>query len=367
MTSPELTSTPPQLDRAGVLALGAENPHWFPSSSQRLSCEVALSCEELGRGESFTAWLLRAAADSENADDSEEADGAEVVVRVPRRPVAELSQAMDAEFAALARAPQGLTAQPVDMHSPTPHDPRAYLVTTRVPGVVRATADWRAADFDRLAEQLARLHVHAAGQSGIHAVAYTPVADAEAAYDWWCSHEPEAAATISPLMPGLVRHQQEAAGLSPQAESCFIHGDVSLSNILLDSSGCPRLVDWEWSGQGDPAKDLAYSGGPVHLEPFYAPMSPAQIRAQAQAYTRERETLGVPVDLEELLARRCGYLMHEVLFTSAHFWRVAQAGGEEAELYARRSELMRHRVIQHLSGGADLHRAEPSRDSPITP
>lgn len=335
MTSSELTRTPPQLNHTQILELAAQNSQWFNSPVPRLSCEV------LGRGESFTAWLVR------------DASGSDVVIRVPTRPVAELSQALEAEFAALRRAPFGLSAQPVEIHSPTPADSRAYVVTTRVPGAVRPASAWTTTDFERLAQQLARLHVRAAGEPGIHTVQCSPVGEAEAALEWWTTHEPEAAATLDPLTPAFLRHQKQAAHDAPQAERCFIHGDVSLANVVIDADGTPRLVDWEWSQMGDPAKDLAYSGGAVFLEPFYASMTHARIQSQALAYAGERERLKAPVDLEPLLIRRSAYLLHEIMFTSAHFWRVAQEGGADAQLYARRSALMRDRVSYYLSDSPD--------------
>ena len=41
------------------------------------------------------------------------------------------------------------------------------------------------------------------------------------------------------------------------------------------------VFDWEWAHVGDPARDLAFSGGPVHADPWYAPMDERRVRAQA--------------------------------------------------------------------------------------
>lgn len=296
---------PPQLDAEGVGRLAAAHPQWWEAAGYAVPAGPPV-VSLLGRGESFVAWRVEPG----------------LAVRVPHRPLHELPLSLEAELDLLARVPAGLAARPIAVQLPTDGDPRAYLVTTAMPGQVLAPSAWTDELLAALARTLARLHVEgdAAGLPGPSTP--DPVADAQTARDWWRSHEPGPATVLDPLWPAVVRHMEQARPAFASWEPALVHGDASLSNVVVDC-GVPRLIDWEWGHVGDPARDLAFSGGPVHTDPWYAQLSEERIRAQADAYARERERLGSPVDLEPLLVRRGAWLLHETFFIQPHLHRVA--------------------------------------------
>ncbi|MFK5687967.1 hypothetical protein ACI3GN_15520, partial [Lactiplantibacillus plantarum] len=89
---------------------------------------------------------------------------------------------------------------------------------------------------------------------------------------------------------------------------------------LVDETGRPWLIDWEWTHVGDPARDLAFVGGQVHAEPWFVDLDDDGIQRQILAYLEERDALGAPVDAAAargMRARRDAYLLHEVFFLSA--------------------------------------------------
>jgi len=45
--------------------------------------------------------------------------------------------------------------------------------------------------------------------------------------------------------------------LPPEESTVFVHGDLLGQNILLAPGQPPGLIDWEYAGRGDPARDLA--------------------------------------------------------------------------------------------------------------
>lgn len=127
----------------------------------------------------------------------------------------------------------------------------------------------------------------------------------------------------------------------------LLHGDPAASNLLVDEAGEVRFVDWEWAQVGDAARDLAFIGGPVAAEPWYAALTPARVRAQAEDYLAAREAehaavgLAAPdLDLEALLLRRETHLLQEVVFTAAHLHRVGQSGAERGVQAAATSRAM---------------------------
>lgn len=326
------THTPPQLGPGEVAALVERHPGWWEAAGvgeagppgEPGPVEVTL----LGRGESYTVWAARR---------REAPDGATLAVRVPHRPLHELPQSLPAEHDLLRRLPPGVGARPVALHEPTEDDPAAYLVTTAVPGRVLAPGDWTDELFAALAVQLARLHVHG-GTDGLELPpAIDLVAAAHDARRWWLDNEPEHGAGLEPLWPAVLAHQRRVQQAAPGSETVLIHSDACLTNVVVDGTQ-PRLIDWEWAGPGDPARDLAYSGGRVHADPWYADLDDARVRRQAEAYAAARHALGSPVDLEQLLVRRAGWLVHETFFVTPHLRRVAARGDEEAARYARTAD-----------------------------
>lgn|GEM_PF-4603073 len=296
---------PTQLDAEGVADLVSDHPEWWTAVGYAVP-QGRPKVRLLGQGESCTVWLV--------------APG--LAVRVPHRPVHELPMGLDAELDLLARVPEGLAGRPVAVQLPTEGDPTAYLVSSAVPGKVLAPEAWTDDLFAALARALARLHVQGRTAGLPASTSADPVADAHAARDWWREHEPGSAAVLEPLWPAVLRRMAHARPAFASVEPTLVHGDACLSNVVVDRR-VPRLIDWEWGHVGDPARDLAFSGGPVHTAPWYAPMSARQIQAQARAYGAERERLGSPVDLGPLLVRREVRLLHETFFIRPHLHRMA--------------------------------------------
>jgi aminoglycoside phosphotransferase (APT) family kinase protein len=322
------------MDHDALLALARRHPEWWAGADRGSDPEIVL--EPLGRGESFTAHLLRRG-------------DRELVLRVPHKSLDELPQSLVAEHDLLRRIPAGLAAAPVDVHEPTAEDPHAYAVTSRVPGRVLPAAAW--ADetlLAALARSLAHLH-HDGDRSGLPVPARPdPVGGAELAHDWWVEKEPEAATALAPLWPAVRRHQELAAPAFAGIEPVLLHGDPAAANLLVDDDGAVRFVDWEWAQVGDPARDLAVIGGQIAAEPWYAALSDAQLRAQTEHYLAARarrggagqELRGLPARPEPVLERRRAHLVHEAFFTAAHLHRSGQQE-RSAALLAQVADVVR--------------------------
>lgn len=69
----------------------------------------------------------------------------------------------------------------------------------------------------------------------------------------------------------------------------LVHGDCQPSNVLLDDSGVPLLIDWEFAHVGDPREDLGYY--------TQIPMAPNVYWADPEAFlARYRERTGFTED-----------------------------------------------------------------------
>ena len=256
----------------------------------------------LGAGESYAAWLLCSG-------------NKERVVRIPRRPLDQLPRSMAAEFAALEQVPPDLGASAVAIALETgsggigddgpdgpggsggPDNPLGipYMVTTYVPGRVLAPGDWRPEFAAPLAVQIARLHLALSTVSGESALPGAPTQlptasqEGETLLSWWREHHPRTLLDprVVPLLDpwrralGRFDHAFEGALTHP-----LIHGDAVLTNIVFDPAGVPRLIDFEWAGPGDPAKDLALIGGAITGGPWYAPMERTEVTAFVSEYAR---------------------------------------------------------------------------------
>ncbi len=64
--------------------------------------------------------------------------------------------------------------------------------------------------------------------------------------------------TVSPIIETAFQWlKQHANGI--HAERCFVHGDYSLSNVLIDEQGeVAAILDWEFAGLGHAASDLGW-------------------------------------------------------------------------------------------------------------
>ena len=226
---------------------------------------------------------------------------------------------MQAEFEGLRRVPPelGTSAVALETGSDNPLG-TPYMVTTHVPGRALRTADWNPRLATALAHQIARLHeALATATATAPSAAFVPSADeqGEELVTWWGEHHPQTLTDprVRPLLPAWRR---ELDRLAPAFEAVpihpIIHGDVVAPNVILGPDGLPRLIDFEWSGPGDTAKDLALIGGRVTGGPWYLPMTPDDVTAFVTEYARypRRSRLAQDTgatDPQRLLERREAY------------------------------------------------------------
>ena len=252
----------------------------------------------LGSGESYTAWRIGSGDQAR-------------VLRVPRRPPHEMPRSMEAEFEVLRRVPPELGTSAVALETGADSPLGApYMVTTHVPGRALRAADWNPRLATSLAHQIARLHVaFAAGPAPSAASVPSASEQGEELLAWWGRHHPATLSDsrVSALLPAWLR---ELTRLAPAFEAVpthpLIHGDVVATNVILGPDGVPRLIDFEWSGPGDTAKDLALIGGRVTGGPWYLPMTPDDVAALVTEYSRYSRHAGA-IDPQQLLARRDAY------------------------------------------------------------
>ena len=263
--------------------------------------------ERLGTGESYTAWRVGSGEQAR-------------VLRLPRRPPHDLPRSMQAEFEVLRRVPPELGTSAVALE-PGSDNPLGtpYMVTTHVPGRALRATDWNPRFATALAHQIARLHEVLATATAPSA-AFVPSADeqGEELVTWWGEHHPQTLTDprVRELLPAWRR---ELDRLAPAFEAVpthrLIHGDAVAPNVILGPDGLPRLIDFEWSGPGDTAKDLALIGGRVTGGPWYLPMTPDDVTTFVTEYSRysrssRRSRLAQDTgatDLQRLLERREAY------------------------------------------------------------
>lgn len=260
--------------------------------------------ERLGAGESYVAWRVGSGEQAR-------------VLRLPRRPPHDLPRSMQAEFEVLRRVPPelGTSAVALETGSDNPLG-TPYMVTTHVPGRALRTADWNPWFATALAHQIARLH-EALAAGPAPSAAFVPSADeqGEELVTWWGEHHPQTLTDprVRELLPAWRR---ELGRLAPAFEAVpthrLIHGDAVAPNVILGPDGLPRLIDFEWSGPGDTAKDLALIGGRVTGGPWYLSMTPDDVTAFVTEYSRysRRSRLAQDTgatDPQRLLERREAY------------------------------------------------------------
>ena len=252
----------------------------------------------LGAGESYVAWRIGSGDQAQ-------------VLRVPRRSPHEMPRSMMAEFETLRRVPPELGTSAIALETGTDNPLGIpYMVTTHVSGRALRATDWNPRLATALAHQIARLH-EAFATSPAPSAVFVPSAgeQGEELLTWWGRHHPETLTDprVTALLPAWRR---ELTRLAPAFEAVpihpLIHGDVVVTNVILGPDGVPRLIDFEWSGPGDTAKDLALIGGRVTGGPWYLPMTPDDVAALVTEYSRYSRHAGA-IDPQQLLARRDAY------------------------------------------------------------
>ena len=254
--------------------------------------------ERLGAGESYTAWRIGSGEQTR-------------VLRLPRHLPHDMPRSMETEFEVLRRVPPELGTSAVGLETGTDNPlGTPYMVTTHVPGRALRATDWNPRLATALAHQLARLH-EALASGPPPSAAFVPSAgeQGEELLTWWGEHHPETLADprVRALLPAWRR---ELTRLAPAFEAVpthpLIHGDAVATNVVLGPDGLPRLIDFEWSGPGDTAKDLALIGGRVTGGPWYLPMTPDDVAAFVAEYVRLAQDAGA-TDPQRLLERRDAY------------------------------------------------------------
>ena len=252
----------------------------------------------LGAGESYVAWRIGSGDQAR-------------VLRVPRRSPHEMPRSMTAEFETLRRVPSELGTSAIALETGVDNPLGSpYMVTTHVPGRALRATDWNPRLATALAHQIARLHETLAA-SPAPSSAFVPSAgeQGEELLTWWGRRHPETLTDprVSALLPAWCR---ELDRLAPAFEAVpahsLIHGDVVVTNVILGPDGVPRLIDFEWSGPGDRAKDLALIGGRVIGGPWYLPMTSDDVAAFVTEYSRHSRHAGA-IDPQQLLERRDAY------------------------------------------------------------
>ncbi|HEX6355814.1 phosphotransferase family protein [Actinophytocola sp.] len=246
----------------------------------------------LGAGETYEAWHVHAGAE-------------DVVVRIVHRPVAELPRPMAAEFDMLRLVPDGFGPRPVLLDETTDLLGRPFMVTTFVPGSIVPPDRWTPELLTTHARRLA--HLHGSSRPG-----GTRVADHfRDSLAWWTGHHPEIVAQVTHLVPLVAAFVEPTP---PAPRHTLVHGDAVVTNILVDDAGTPRYIDWEWTGFGDPAQDLALLGGPIAVAPWYVPLGPAALDHFLAAYRTVHDDETLPV-------RRAAWEVCDRFFTSLHYRR----------------------------------------------
>lgn len=258
----------------------------------------------LGAGESYVAWRIGSGDQAR-------------VLRVPRRSPHEMPRSMTAEFETLRRVPSELGTSAIALETGVDNPlGTPYMVTTHVPGRALRATDWNRQLATVLAHQIARLH-EALATATAPSAAFVPSADeqGEELVTWWGERHPQTLTDprVRELLPAWRR---ELDRLAPAFEAVpthrLIHGDAVAPNVILGPDGLPRLIDFEWSGPGDTAKDLALIGGRVTGGPWYLPMTSDDVTVFVTEYARysRRSRLAQDTgttDPQRLLERRDAY------------------------------------------------------------
>jgi aminoglycoside 3'-phosphotransferase-2 len=130
--------------------------------------------------------------------------------------------------------------------------PKAWLVTTFIEGktmwhTLRDDPNWpdRVQRFEELGAFLARIHSTPV-PTELETVHATP----------WLDAQRRRRAEQAPVEPSAWLEERRA-GTRGSAVRCLVHGDFTLDNVIVDTSGVCGAIDWSAAGRGDPGYDIA--------------------------------------------------------------------------------------------------------------
>ena len=320
----------PTAQEAGERLRAALRARDIPAPAPRLSLpdlEISL----LGVGESYAAWLASDGATS-------------LVFRLARRAPSDMACPMIDELRAGALIPDHLGSRPLAMNESSANPlGTPYLVSSFVPGSVRAPGAWDLPLLRAHARRLAELHQRRfalAGPVGAEGSRLDIVDEFDGAYSWWRTARPEAAESPEAVaLAGRIRPRLVAAAPAFDGiDYALTHGDLVATNVVVDDVGTPRYIDWEWARIGDVANDLALIGGRVTGGPWYVPMDDATVDEFLHAYRSARLELSDDVEpLDQLRTRRDAWELMERFLSSLHFERRAP----DAPMYAQAAREIR--------------------------
>ncbi|MFZ1381612.1 MAG: phosphotransferase [Scrofimicrobium sp.] len=287
VTQPAFAETLKRSAEAGVLA-------GLPDSMD----PSAISAKLEGTGESYAVWSL-------SDDDSS------CMLRIPLRPLKEMPHPMDREFQVASCVSPDVGPRAL-YFEPDPGNPLGapYIVSEFTPGGTKRERQWTQSDFDSLVPVIATLHSGPSWDLEGGAGDINLLNGFRQARSWWQENAPQTAAPdhVAALGDRAERFIESNQWASEGAQVCAIHSDLCATNIVFDGQDRPRLIDWEWAENGDPAKDLAYVGGEAYCDPWYVPMSRADVKRFVRSYVVQMHPELSSDELEDeyqrLLARR---------------------------------------------------------------
>ena len=195
-------------------------------------------------------------------------DGADVVVRLPRRPVA--ADQIGAELDLLQHLPAtplgNLVRTPVVRHVGRPEEvfPFGWAILDWLDGVDAWTArDALTGDLDDLAVEVARVVTAIGGLTTIPVGARGsgdrggPMGPLLERLAWWLA-DPRWNAPSLLDVAAVRRRADEATELAEvPVDRGFVHGDLIPGNVLVDGGKLVAIIDWGGAAWADPAQDLA--------------------------------------------------------------------------------------------------------------
>jgi thiamine kinase-like enzyme len=204
-------------------------------------------------------------------------------------------------------------------------------VSTFVVGSVVPVSGWDARLLLAHARQLAKLHnpeYDLSGPVGGQGSVLDLAQEFQDGFQWWQQAHPEI--TDEPGTTALATEIRDVlAATAADFEGIrysFIHGDLVATNVLVDSSGIPRYIDWEWARIGDVAQDLAYIGGTVVGGPWYAQMDASMVDRFLAEYMRAaaESSPGRLDSFQRLRRRRDAWELYERFLSSLHYMKQAR-------------------------------------------